>query len=74
MTDDIEGTLEATDRVGEKIGVIRDTDSSGADGANIEAKVGAVQAEKAGVDVNLEMATGPHMTLPIPLVFLDPST
>ena len=74
MADDIEGTLEATERVAEQIGVIRDTNSSSADGANIEAKVGAVQDEKAGVDVDLEMPTGPHKTLPIPFVYLDPST
>ena len=71
--DDVEGSLEATDRVGEQVGVIRDTDSSGADGANVEAKVGAVETEQTGVNVNLKMSAGPDMALPIPLVFLDPS-
>ena len=74
VRNDVEGSLEATDRVGEQVGVIRDTDSSGADGANVEAKVGAVETEQTGVNVNLKMSAGPDMTLPIPLVFLDPST
>ena len=73
VEDDVEGSLEATDRVGEQVGVIRDTDSSGADGANVEAKVGAVETEQTGVNVNLKMSAGPDMALPIPLVFLDPS-
>ena len=51
--DDVEGSLEATDRVGEQVGVIRDTNSSATDGANGEAKVGAVQTEKASTGISI---------------------
>ena len=74
VTDDVESSLETTGGVGKEVRVIRDTDSSGTDGANVEAKVGAVETEQTGVNVNLKMSAGPDMTLPIPLVFLDPST
>ena len=62
---DVQGSLQATGAVGEQVGIVSDTDSSGANGANVEVKVGAVQAEETGVYVELEIAIGPHMTLPI---------
>ena len=74
VADDVEGSLEATDRVGEQVGVIRDTNCSGTDGANVEAKVGTVQTEQTRVNINLEMSAGPDMTLSNSFVFLDPST
>ena len=45
LADDVEGSLEAADRVGEQVGVIRDTNSSDSDGANVETKIRAVQTE-----------------------------
>ena len=68
MTDDVEGPLETTWGVGEEIRVIRDTDGSGADGTELEAKIGAVEAEEAGVDINFEVSTCSHMSLSILLL------
>ena len=53
VADDVEGSLEATDGVGEQVGVIRDTNCSGTDRANVEAKVGTVQTEQTMVNINL---------------------
>ena len=72
VTHDVEGALETAGRVGEQVGVIGDTDGSGADVAELEAEVGAVQAEETGVDVHLEMAASPDMPLSISLVLLYP--
>ena len=68
VTDDVEGPLETTWGVGEKISVIRDTYSSGADGTKLEAKIGAVEAEEAGININFKVSTCSHMSLPISLV------
>ena len=52
VTDDVHGSLQTTWCVGEQVSVICDTDSSGADGANGEPELGAVQDEKARIYVN----------------------
>ena len=73
MTDDVYCSLKTTWRVGEQISVIRDTDSSGADGTYGEPKLGAVQADQARIYVDFKMSTSSDMSLSVSLLFLYPS-
>ena len=68
VSDDVQGTLQATGAVREQVGVISNTDSSGIDGSKVKAKVGAVEREEAGIYVSFEVPTCPDMALPVSLV------
>ena len=52
--------------------VIRDAHGGGADVAKVEAKAGTVETEESWVYINFEMATSPHVTLPVSFKLLDP--
>ena len=73
VADNVQGSLETAGGAGEQEGIVSDADCSGADVAKEETKIGAVETKEAWVDVDFEMATGPHMTLSVPLKFLDSS-
>ena len=73
MAQYVEGTLQATGGVREQVGVICDTDSGGVERTKIESQFGGVQADETRVYVNLEVATGPYMSLPIAFAFFDSS-
>ena len=68
VDDDVQGTLQATGAVGEQVGIVSNTDSSGIDGTKIKAKVGAVEREEAGIYVHFEVSTRSNMALPVSLV------
>ena len=68
VSDDVQGTLQATGAVREQVGVISNTDSGGIDGSKVKAKVGAVEREEAGIYVHFEVTTCPDMALPVSLV------
>ena len=72
MTDYVQSTLETTGTIGEQVCVIRDAHGGGADVAKVEAKAGAVETEESWVYINFEMATSPHVTLPVSFKLLDP--
>ena len=68
MTDDVQSTLESTGGVRVDVGVVGDTDSTGADGSNVETKVRAVQRQETRVYINFKMAACLDMALPVSLV------
>ena len=68
MTDDVQSALESTGGVRVDVGVVGDTDSTGADGSKVEAKVRAVQRQEIWVYIDFKMAPCFHMALPISLL------
>ena len=64
MTDDVQSALESTGGVRVDVGVVGDTDSTGADGSKVEAKVRAVQRQETWVYIDFKMAACFHMALP----------
>ena len=68
---DIKSSLKTTRSVRKQVSVICDTYCSGTEESEEEAKVGAVEAEEAWIDVDFKMATGPYMTLSIPFKLLN---
>ena len=69
VTDDVEEGLKTTRGVGKYVAVISYTHGSYADRTKLESKRRAVQTEKSRVYLNLVVATGAYMALPVSLVF-----
>ena len=62
--------METTRSDGKQLSVIRDTDSSCADESEEETKIGGVETEETGIDVNFKVAASSHVALPVAFVFL----
>ena len=70
MTNDVKCPLESTGTVREKVGVICHTNSSGAQRSQVEAKLGAVQGQETGFNVNFKVSAGSNMALSVAFVLL----
>ena len=71
MADDIKSTLEAAGAVGEQVGIVGDAHHGDAQRSKVESKPAVVKREERGVDVHLEVPTGPDVALPLcSLIFL----
>ena len=74
VSDDVQGTLQATGAAGEQVGIVSDTDSSGAERSQFKSKLGVIERQETGIDVHFEVSTRSYMALPVPLVLLHPPT
>ena len=71
VTNDVKRSLKTDGEAGKEVGVVCHAHHSDSVGANLETKFGVVQRHEAGVHIDLEVATGPDMSLPVAFVLLD---
>ena len=71
---DVQGSLQATGAAGEQVGIVSDTDSSGAERSQFKSKLGVIERQETGINVHFEVSTRSYMSLPVPLVLLHPPT